>query len=46
MAANLQTLQAMNMDANLIRIREQYLFVFWVVLASGVGSFVLFKMAK
>ena len=45
MPLNAQTLNAMNADQSLIMIRERHLFVFWIVLTIGVGTFAFSKLS-
>ena len=40
------TLKAMNEDANLIIIRERYVFLFWVALSTGIGAFAIYKLSS
>ena len=43
---NADTLNAMNADQSLILIRENYTFMFWLILTTGIGSFAIYKMTK
>lgn len=42
----IDTLNAMNADANLLIIREKYTYMFWVALSTGIGVFAIYKMSS
>lgn len=46
MTQTLQTLNAMNTDATLIMVRERYITIFWILLATGIGVFTISKSIK